>query len=61
MLSNPLYFHSNEFIKIVEDGKLDKPEWELSKTLYNRRLSKYNANVKEVMNDLKKIAKVFKK
>lgn len=55
------YFHSNEFIKMVEDGKLDKPEWGLSKTLYNRRLSKYNANVKEVINDLKSIAKLFKK
>lgn len=55
------YFHSNEFIKIVKDGKLDKPEWGLSKGLYNRGLSKYNANVKEVMKDLKNIAKEFKK
>ena len=55
------YFHSDEFIKIVKDGKLDKPEWGLSKALYNRRLSKYNANIKEVMNTLKNIAKVFKK
>lgn len=54
------YFHSNEFIKIVKDGKLDKPEWGLSSTLYNRKLSKYHANVKEVMKDLKNIAKEFK-
>ena len=56
-----MYFHSNEFIKIVKDGKLDKPEWGLSTSLYNRRLSKYNDNVKEVMKDLKNIAKEFKK
>jgi len=55
------YFHSDEFIKIVKDGKLDKPEWGLSKALYNRRLSKYNASVKEVMKDLKNIVKEFKK
>lgn len=55
------YFHSNEFIKIVKDGNLDKPEFGLSTTLYNRRLSKYNASVKEVMKDLKNIAKEFKK
>ena len=55
------YFHSNEFIKIVKDGKLDKPKWGLSTALYNRKLSKYNANVKEVMKDLKNIAKEFKK
>jgi len=55
------YFHSNEFIKIVKDGKLDKPEWGLSTALYNRRLSKYNANVKEVIKDLKNIVKEFKK
>ena len=55
------YFHSNEFIKIVEDGKLDKPEWGLSNVLYNRRLSKYKAAVKDVVNDLKNIAKEFKK
>lgn len=54
------YFHSNEFIKIVKDGKLDKPECGLSTTLYNRRLLKYNVNVKEVMKDLKNIAKNLK-
>lgn len=55
------FLHSNEFIKIVKDGKLDKPECIFSTTLYNRRLSKYNTNVKEVMKDLKNIAKEFKK
>ena len=55
------YFHSNEFMKMVKDGKLDKPTQGLSTALYNRRLSKYKDNVKEVMKDLKNIAKEFKK
>ena len=48
------YFHSKEFKDIVTDGKLDKPIWGLSDTLYNRRLKKYKQNKKQILNDLKK-------
>ena len=55
------YFHSDDFKKTVTDGKLDKPVWGLSNTLYNRKLKNYKANVEEVMKELKNIAKEFKK
>ena len=51
------YFHSKEFKDIVTDGKLDRPTWGLSNTLYNRRLKKYKQNKKQILNDLKKYIK----
>ena len=51
------YFHSKEFKDIVADGKLDKPIYGLSDTLYNRRLKKYKQNKKQILNELKKYIK----
>ena len=53
------YFHSDDFKKTVTDGKLDKPEWGLSKTLYNRRLTKYKTAIAGVIKELKNIAKDY--
>ena len=51
------YFSSQEFKDIVSSGQLDVPNWGFSKTLYNRRLKKYNECKKQVLKNLKKYVK----
>ena len=51
------YFNSNKFRDIVKSGKLDKPEWRLSDTLYNRQLKKYKDTKNQVIKDLKNYIK----